>query len=353
MNFPSDELWSLRQRRRAGEKGGHKRTVFLQQKRKVEKDWTKTYLPNDQYSQVTKTAPISKYVFIFSFFFTWSSRPVFLKSCASDRRISKESTGPQQRDGSMCFFVFLCEIQNGSTWQLDSVETNWWQLNTTVILTIQEMRLALWPLWVLSLALSMKHVAVLDSSVHWSRFVSLSCLTPPRRPSVAVTVMCLGTSQLVSSFPFPMGTHRHTGQPAWPLHSLGTLEIGNPWKSWRIRRKRDKLDLRHARSSTTPFAIGQGSLRSGVIKCALLHFLCLTESKFYMFEVRLLQSVQEPLPHSLASSPPHILEISMISTQKNEQKTVPQCNKTYQKQQNETASHPKSKCIVECIFEIC
>ena len=64
-----------------------------------------------------------------------------------------------------------------------------------------------------------------------------------------------------------------------------------------------------------------------MIKCALLHFLCLTESKFYMFEVRLLQSVQEPLPHSLASSPPHILEISPKKNAKLSKKLFPNATK--------------------------
>ena len=52
MNFPSDELRSLRQRRRAGEKGGHKGTVFLRRERLDKNNQKHIY----QYSQ-SKTAP--------------------------------------------------------------------------------------------------------------------------------------------------------------------------------------------------------------------------------------------------------------------------------------------------------
>lgn len=90
-------------------------------------------------------------------------------------------------------------------------------------------------------------------------------LDTPRRPSVAVTVMCLGTSH--------MGTHRHTGQPAWSLHSLGTLEMPKNLGESSISTVNWIWDLHAPQQLHSPL---DKDPWDQMIKCAL----CFTESKF-------------------------------------------------------------------------
>lgn len=112
MNFPSDELRSLRQRRRAGEKGGHKGTVFLRRERLDKNNQKHIY----QYSQA-KTAPTCICDHMCSFFHLKQSTSLPLQVMCLGQETFQGVHGTSAT-------WWQWKFSNGSTWQLNSMEAN-------------------------------------------------------------------------------------------------------------------------------------------------------------------------------------------------------------------------------------